>query len=216
MGHVTANIGGVVETYKTYDQEGAVYEHLSTEKQKRAMAFLQEQLFETPEWLLDQEIFNRIEFDGSIERLSDYQTRTLKNLLDYGRMARLIENEELNGSKAYGLYDMMTDLRKGVFSELNRNNKISLYRRNLQRAYVDRLDYLMNNEQEEIPARYRSWVTRSNIDVNRSDIKAVVRAELKTLLSNLKSSQYRFSDQMSKIHVQDLIERVDLILNPNK
>ena len=81
---------------------------------------------------------------------------------------------------------------------------------------VDRLDYLMNNEQKEIPARYRSWVTRSNIDVNRSDIKAVVRAELKTLLSNLKSSQYRFSDQMSKIHVQDLIERVDLILNPNK
>ncbi|MEO2059935.1 MAG: zinc-dependent metalloprotease [Mesonia sp.] len=216
MGHVTANIGGVVETYKTYDQEGAVYEHLSTDKQERAMKFLQKQLFETPEWLLDQEIFGRIEFDGSIERLSDYQTRTLKNLLDYGRMARLIENEELNGSKAYGLYDMMTDLRKGIFSELNRNNKISLYRRNLQRAYVDRLDYLMNNEQEEIPARYRSWVTRSNIDVNRSDIKAVVRAELKTLLSNLKSSQYRFSDQMSKIHVQDLIERVDLILNPNK
>ena len=216
MGHVTANIGGVVETYKTYDQEGAVYEHLSTDKQERAMKFLQKQLFETPEWLLDQEIFGRIEFDGSIERLSDYQTRTLKNLLDYGRMARLIENEELNGSKAYGLYDMMTDLRKGIFSELNRNNKISLYRRNLQRAYVDRLDYLMNNEQKEIPARYRSWVTRSNIDVNRSDIKAVVRAELKTLLSNLKSSQYRFSDQMSKIHVEDLIERVDLILNPNK
>ncbi|MBW2962686.1 zinc-dependent metalloprotease [Mesonia aestuariivivens] len=216
MGHVTANIGGVVETYKTYDQQGAVYEHVEKEKQERAMEFLQEQLFDTPEWLLDQEIFGRIEFDGSIERLSDYQTRTLKNLLDYGRMARLIENEELNGKQAYGLYTMMNDLRKGIFSELNRNKNISLYRRNLQRTYLGRLAYLMTNEQEKIPARYRSWVTRSNIDVNRSDIKAVVRAELKTLLRNLKSSQYKFSDNMSKIHVQDLIERVDLILDPKK
>ncbi|SHJ17539.1 protein of unknown function [Mesonia phycicola] len=213
MGHVTANIGGVVETYKTYDQEGAVYEHTSTDKQERAMEFLQENLFETPEWLLNKDIFNKIEFDGSVERISDYQSRTLNNLLDYGRMARLIENTELNGDKAYGLTDMMSELRQGVFSELSSRKKIDLYRRNLQRAYVERLEYLMTNEQKRSSGRRNSG---SKINVNRSDIKAVVRAELTTLQSALKSSQYSFSDTMSKIHIKDLIERVDLILNPIK
>ena len=213
MGHVTANIGGVVETYKTYDQEGAVYEHTSTDKQERAMKFLQENLFETQEWLLDKDIFNKIEFDGSVERISDYQSRTLNNLLDYGRMARLIENTELNGDNAYGLTDMMTELSEGVFSELSSRKKIDLYRRNLQRAYLERLEYLMTNEQNNTSSRRFSG---SKINVNRSDIKAIVRAELTTLQSKLKSSQYSFSDTMSKIHIKDLIERVDLILNPIK
>jgi len=92
MGHVTANIGGVYEYYKTYDQEGAVYTHVDAEKQERAMEFLQEQLFTTPEWMINQDIFNKIEFDGNIERIRGMQERTLNNLLDFGRMARLMEN----------------------------------------------------------------------------------------------------------------------------
>jgi hypothetical protein len=214
MGHVTANIGGVVETYKTYDQEGAVYEPVIAEKQKRAMKFLQENLFKTPEWLLDNNISNRIEFDGSVERISDYQTRTLNNLLDFGRMARLIENEELHGDKAYGLLSMMTDLRTGIFSEVNSRKDINLYRRNLQRAYLERMEYLMTNQQKEIPARYRRYVTRSNINVKRSDISAVVRAELEELQQSLRNAQNRFPDKMSRIHAKDLVERIELILNP--
>jgi len=216
MGHVTANIGGVVETYKTYDQEGAVYEPVVSEKQKRAMKFLQDNLFETPEWLLGENISNRIEFDGSIERISDYQARTLNNLLDFGRMARLIENEELHGENSYGLLSMMTDLRTGIFSEVNSRKSIDLYRRNLQRAYLERMEFLMTNQQKAIPAKYRNYVTRSNINVKRSDIGAIVRAELEELQQSLKNVQNRFPDKMSRIHAKDLIERIELILNPEK
>ena len=42
MGHVTSNIGGVYEYYKTYDQEGAVYTHVDKAKQKDALSFLLE------------------------------------------------------------------------------------------------------------------------------------------------------------------------------
>jgi len=101
MGHVSSNIGGVYEYYKTYDQEGAVYTHVSKENQKRAMKFIQEELFTTPDWLLDASIFNKVESAGSIERVRGFQTRTLNNLLDQGRMARLIENEALNTNTAY-------------------------------------------------------------------------------------------------------------------
>jgi len=215
MGHVTANIGGVYEYYKTYDQEGAVYTHVDAEKQERAMEFLQEQLFTTPEWMINQDIFNKIEFDGNIERIRGMQERTLNNLLDFGRMARLMENEEINGKDAYSLLDMMTDLRKGLWSEVYNGRSIDRYRRNLQRAYVEKMGELMTEEQDEIPARYRSWVTRSNVNVSQSDIRPVVRGELTTLQRQLRNTA-NSGDTLTRYHKQDLLKRIDLILNPMK
>ena len=214
MGHVTANIGGIYEHYKTYDQEGAVYTHVDKEKQKRAMAFLQQHLFTTPDWMLDKEIFNKIEYDGSVERIRAYQVRTLNNLLDFGRMARLIENENIN-ENAYGLLDMMTELRAGIFSELAQGKTIDVYRRNLQRAYVDRMQYLMTEKQNKIPSRLRSWINQSGINVAQSDIRPVVRAELNNLNRQAQRAISRTSDRMSRYHLQDLVERIDAILNPN-
>lgn len=208
MGHVAGNIGGVKETYKAYGQEGAVYEHASRDKQTRAMKFLQEQLFTTPEWLIDQSIFNKFESDGAIERLRGVQVRSLNSVLDFGRMARLMENEEVNGSNAYGLLEMMQDLRKGIFSELSRGRTIDRYRRNLQRAYVERLEFIMNNEQP------RSRFGGSSIDVVQSDIRPIVRAELKQLLRDTRRATSRTSDTLSKIHLEDLAERIDMILDP--
>jgi hypothetical protein len=211
MGHVTGNIGGVKETYKAYGQEGAVYEHASRDKQERAMEFLHTQLFETPEWLIDQDIFNKIESDGGIERIRSVQVRTLNNLLDFGRMARLLENEEVNGAKAYDLMDMMTGLRKGLFEELPRGQEIDRYRRNLQRAYVERLEFIMKNEQ----GRTNRFFGGSSIDVAQSDIRPIVRAELTTLLRDTRRAINRTGDRLSKIHLRDLAERIDMILNPN-
>jgi hypothetical protein len=213
MGHVTANIGGVYEYYKTYDQEGAVYVHTPRDKQVRAMKFLNEQLFETPEWMLDEEIFNKIQFDGYLEDLRNLQERTLNDLLDFGRFARMMENEELNDD-AYTPLEMMADLRNGLFSELSRGRKISRPRRNLQRTYVSRLEDVMTQEQAPIPARFRRFISRSNIDVENSDIRAIVRAELTTLRRSLRNSVGRSSDRMTRYHIQDLIERIDDILDP--
>ncbi|WP_027395356.1 zinc-dependent metalloprotease [Aquimarina latercula] len=216
MGHVSSNIGGVYEYYKTYDQEGAVYTHVTKENQKRAMKFLQEQLFITPDWLLDATIFNKIESAGSVERVRGFQTRTLNNLLDQGRMARLIENEALNARNAYSLIDMMTELRSGIWKELRTGASIDVYRRNLQRAYLERLEFLMTKEQTPIPANFRRFVRRTNVDVSQSDIRPIVRAELKNLQRNINSAIGRTSDRMTRYHLQDATERISLILEPKK
>ena len=209
MGHVAANIGGVYEMYKTYDQEGAVYTHVDAEKQKNAMKFLQTELFQTPEWLIDQEIFNKVEFDGNMERVRNFQERTLSNLLDFGRMARLMENSSINGKDAYSLINMMTDVRTGLWSELNRGGDISQYRRNLQRAYISRMEYLMTEEQSPAMRRFGS-----SIDVAQSDIRPIVRGELVTLQRNIRNAANRSNDQLTRYHLLDALERIDLILNP--
>ncbi len=208
MGHVTANVGGVYEMYKTYDQEGAVYTHVDKAKQKEALAFLQANLFSTQNWLIDENIFDKIESAGSVERIRRFQTRTLNNLLDFGRAARMLENEALNGASAYTFMEMMADTRNGLFSEVSSRSTIDIYRRNLQRAYVERLEYLMTKEQGPA-SRFSS---RTNIDVSQSDIRAVVRAELKELKRTLQNSRIR--DRMSKIHTEDLVERINMILDP--
>ena len=212
MGHVTANIGGVSRYYKTSDQEGAVFTHVPKAHQQACMSFLNSQLFATPTWLIAPDIFDKIEFAGSIEQLRSTQTRTLNNVLDFGRMARIIENETLNNKEAYTLLQMMTDLRKGIWSELPRGRTIDTYRRNLQRSYLSRMAYLMTEEQEPIPARFRSRSTRTNIDVEQSDIRPVVRAQLTSLQREIKAAIAKTSDSMSKYHLQDAVIRIDEIL----
>ena len=164
--------------------------------------------------MIDDEIFNKVESAGSVDRLRGYQVRTLNNLLDFGRMARMIENEVSNGKSAYSMLEMMYDLRKGVWSELARGKTIDTYRRNLQRAYLSRMEFLMTEEQSPIPAQWRRWVTRTNVNVEQSDIRPVVRAELKTLRSEIKSALPRTSDRMSKYHLEDAMIRIDNILDP--
>ena len=210
MGHVSSNIGGVYQYYKTYDQSGAVYTHVNKLHQKKCMNFLQKQLFETPTWMIDVNILNKIEFAGITNRIRSTQSRTLNGILDFGKMARLIENEAINGNSAYSLLDMMSDLRKGIWSELYNNNKIDVYRRNLQLAYLDRISYVMNEDQGSVPSWARGRVT--TVKVSQSDIRTIAASELMELKKDVKKSIKRASNKMSKIHLESSLIKINKIL----
>jgi len=213
MGHVANNIGGVYEHYKTADQAGAVYSYVDKEHQKNALEFINVQLFKTPQWLLDPAIFERIEYSGSIERIRRLQERSLKTILSLGKMARMIENETMNDYDAYTLRSMIRDLRTGIWSELYSGRKIDTYRRNLQRAHIDRLAYLMTAENQS-KRRGSDYVKSTAVNTSQSDIRAIVRAELKTLKNLINSSISKTVNSMNKIHLRDAVERINLILDP--
>lgn len=196
-GHVTANIGGITEYMKTYDQEGAIYTHVDKAKQRDAVKWLNENIFQTPEWLLDQDILNKIDESSAVSRIKRLQERTLRIMMIESRLERMMENEAVNGSDAYTLVSYFSDVRRGIFSEVRSGRKIDPYRRNLQRSLIEGMKGLM----------------KSDNDI--SDIKAVVRANLKILRSELKQGASRQSDTISKYHLQDLSERIDDILDPS-
>lgn len=215
MGHVSNNIGGVYELYKTADQDGAVYLHVARDHQKNCMEFMQKHLFETPQWLIDKTIFDKIQYSGYVERIRSVQERYLNNMLHLGKMARIIENETLNGKEAYGLLEMMTDLRNGIWSETKSGKVIDTYRRNLQKAYVDRLAYLMTaGNQKKLPD-FNGYRKSTVVNTSQSDIRSVARAELNNLKRDIRNGLGRTSDRMSRYHLQDVLERIDLILNPS-
>ena len=213
MGHVSNNVGGVYEHYKTAEQEGAVYTHVPRKKQVDALTFLDKELFQTPSWLIDKAIFERIEYSGSVERIRGLQERTLKNLLSLGKMARLIENETLNGSEAFKLTDLTTALRNSIWSELKRGEKIDTYRRNLQRAHIDRLFYLMTADNQS-KRQGSDYVKSTAVNTSQSDIRAVTRFELSELKRLAIRAVALSKDSMTRIHLKDITKRIDYILNP--
>ena len=209
MGHVSSNIGGVYQYYKTYDQEGPVYTHVKKSHQKKCMNFLNDQLFETPTWMIDNNILNKIEFAGITNRIRSTQSRTLNSILDFGKMARLIENEAINGKTAYTLIDMMSDLKEGIWKELYTHKTIDVYRRNLQLAYLDRISYIMNEEQGSIPSWARGRVT--SVKVSQTDIRTVAIGQLLELKKDIKKHKNR-SDKMTKMHLDMAMAKINKIL----
>ena len=214
MGHVSNNIGGVYENHKTYEQEGAVYTPVDKGHQRDAMKFLQRELFQTPEWMLDQNIFNKIEYSGTVDRVRGVQVRTLNNVLSLGKMARLIEHETAMGSKAYTLTQMMSELRRGIWSEIYSGGAIDTYRRNLQKGHIDRLAYLMTADSQRKLPSYGGYRKSTAVNTSQSDIRSVVRGELVTLRAQLRNGLANAANTMSRYHIQDAIARINDILDP--
>ncbi|MEO9485626.1 MAG: zinc-dependent metalloprotease [Ekhidna sp.] len=198
-GHVVTNVGGIYQYFKTADQDGAVYTHVEKEKQQRAVKFLNEQLFATPNWLVDAEILSRIQQDGLVDRMRGIQVRILNRLTREEALMRLVENEALNGSDAYTLTNLFTGMRQGIWGELYNGRKIDTYRRNLQKEHIARLGELMNLEDDEFA---------------NSDIPSVAMATLNRLERDVRSGLARQNDATSRFHLQDIQKRIDAILNP--
>lgn len=211
MGHVRSNIGGVYQYNKTYDQEGAVFTHVSKNRQSNSMAFLHQQLFTTPYWMLDKNILSKTKATGSVERIRSMQVRTLNSLLAFDRLARVIENETLNGSNAYGLATMLEDLRKGLWKEVKQGKTPDTYRRNLQRAHIERLGYLLKEEQK-LSDNQRRYGGVTLIDVSQSDIRATARAELNSLYQ-LVNRKRKTASGIGKAHLEDAKSSIAQLLD---
>lgn len=198
-GHVVTHVGGVYEYYKTADQEGLVYTHVEKDKQQRAVKFLNDELFATPAWLIDPEILGRIQQDGLVDQIRGIQTGMLARLTREDMLMRMIENEALQGSDAYAISTLFSEMRQGIWSELYNGRKIDTYRRNLQKEHIDRLGELMNTEEEKYA---------------NSDIPSIARATLVRLERDVRNGVGRQRDATSRFHLQDVRQRMDLLLNP--
>ena len=214
IGHVARNVGGWYETFKTYDQEGPVYEMVPAERQREAMAWLNEQVFETPDWMLSQDVLRRIEGVGAVDRIRRYQVGAVNTLLDPQRLARMMEAEVMGGEDTYTCADMLTDLRQSIWSELGSGEAIGPFRRNLQRGYLERLEFLMTREAPPVPSFFASFGF-TNVDVSQSDIRAYVRGELQTLQRDARRAESRTRDRMTRLHLEDIQARINDILDPD-
>ena len=196
-GHVVANVGGVVRTRKRQGQDGAQYVMVPSEKQSRALEYLNRQVFVTPTWLLDADILDRFQGTGATDLVRARQAGALNQVLDVERMKRLVEQEAFHGGDAYSLGQMLDDLRRGVWSEATSGQATDAYRRNLQRAWLERMGALMEDE-----------------DALQTDIAPFVRGQLADLRATLATAEARTNHRATQLHFRDALVRVDAILDP--
>jgi len=197
MGHVVSQIGGVYEFDKSGEQKGAVYVPVARARQVQAMQFLDRQLFTTPKWMIQEDLLARIEGTGTLDRIRSMQVSTLQALFASDRMKRLAEQTARYGVKAYSLDDLFDDSRNNIFRELASHSLPDAFRRNLHRAYLDRM---------------ASLLTLDNADVSQSDIPTLARRTVGRIKAASEREAATLADNLTRAHYQDLAKRADLIL----
>ncbi|SHF97206.1 protein of unknown function [Flavobacterium micromati] len=206
IGHVVTNVGGVYENTKKPNQKGNVFDVVPKAKQQEAMQWLQANAFASPTWLVNLATLKNIDFSGYTERFRSLQVRHLNNVLSFERIGRLMDTE-IVGANNYNALDLLQDMRKGMWKEASSGSNVTIYRRNLQRAYLERMNFLMNEE-------LKAGTTREFYNVAQSDVRGLVRGELNILKSSLSVAKNAAVNTETKYHYQDCIKRIEKILDP--
>jgi hypothetical protein len=219
MGHVAKHVGGIHDTPKTYDMRGAVYDVVPKAKQKEAVAFMQKQLFETPTWLLNQSVLDKIRPEQGVEAIKNLHEFALNNMLSGDKLIRLLETGSKNPAN-YNLDELMTDLRSGIWSELKTKKAIDIHRRNLQKVFVEKVISVLNPTQPAtlfyVPVGQGYGFNRRLVDLKTTDVPSIARGHLEALLAEIRAALPLTTDKMSRYHLQDVAKRIDNALNPNK
>jgi len=119
---------------------------------------------------------------------------------------------------AYTITDLFGDVRRGIFSEVGSGGgavRVDVYRRNLQRAFVDQMDRLISTPLvTPPPPTFTPFPGFVPPPPRPADARAQARLELVDLQSTLRVAQARAGDRATRAHIVDLLARIDQILNP--
>ena len=216
MRHVLRNVGSIYENFHSVEQPGDVYEPAPKVRQQQAVAFLNKQLFETPRWLLDDNILNKISSPISGDPVGTLQTGVLGSLLSAGRLNNMLQSAGRFGEgKVYTVDALLADVRRGVWKELETHRPIDVYRRNLQKAYVESLISILGTGSSGGPLGVPgNIVILFGPNTKNTDLPSIVRAELVGLRNQVLAAIPGAGDKLSRYHLQDVAERIKQALNP--
>ncbi len=197
MGHVTRIIGGVDSKQQHIGQEGVRFTTVPKARQVDALRFLLNSAFQTPSFMIRPEILRRIQPTGVISRVQGMQSGIMSQLLQSAKLDRMAEQAALDGAIAYSPLQFLGDLRAGVWSELVKpGTAINIYRRNLQRSYLDQMD------------------SRLNGAGGSTEVRSLVRGELVALDRQLQTALAATTDELTRRHLQDCRDEISTMLDP--
>ncbi len=203
MGHVSKNVAGIYRTPVTREENKNALEFVPKATQKEAMLFLSDQLFATPEWLIDKALIGKALIDP-VSSIGSAQKRVIDRLISKNTIDKMLRDEAYNGPAAYTANDMFTDLKKGIWGELTNGKNIDIYRRNLQKNYVNALIKITDDK-----------TLQTNPFASASDAMAIARTQLTDLRQSLRNA-IASSSGIKRSHLQDLSAQIEKALNTNK
>ena len=201
-----------METPKTTDEQGPVYEVVAVSKQKEAVDFLNRQLFTTPVWLINQDIFSRTGLNG-VSIIGGLQDNILNRIMGSRTLTKLLDAEATDRKNAYQMTEFLSDLRKGIWGELAGKKPIDIYRRNLQKSYINILSAFVKPSAPASTTIGGFTITTVSSG-DKTDIRSVVAGHLTALRTEINAAAAGNSDLMTRYHLLDVSKRIDNALNP--
>ena len=216
MGHVARIIGSAYKQEKLVGQKGVVWRNVEPKRQQQALQFLLENAYTTPTWLLDESIIRKIESNGSLSRVGNAQARSLASVVSNDRLARMIELEAMAKSKSdvYPLADMLTDLRRGLWKEIESGSAIDAFRRRLQRVYLEAMASKINPPATPATQQAPAGARGAAAPVTTADFRPILKSEMRALDADLATAIAKTSDRMSKAHLEDARDQIAKMLDP--
>ena len=192
LGHVAANIGGRFVTNHSIEQPDAVkYAPVPKDRQKRALDWLNENLFKKPTWLVNVPYIFEIT-DRPDSQLYPYVKSTVSSLLNVQKLDRMGQFADY-GPGNYAPEEFLDDLTEMVFEELYKGRATDSYRRYLQRQYVSSAIETVNSRLAE-----------------GTDARTLLLGKLTELQK--KTAKAKSSDTATQAHWTDLSKMIEKAL----
>lgn len=210
--HVIKNIGGIYVTPKTMAEEGEVYLPVSENVQKEALVFLDNHIFHEPEWLLTNEVLNKIQSPQSKEAVTKTMESVMLNLLGGSRMSRMtFITERYKDMNTYTPEEYLDDLNQLIWGDLNVFYQANTYKRKLQKAYVENLITLYKPTEAKGAVSGILAQLSENYTSN-TDVRSLALDHLLRLQRKIKGTIPVITHRMTKAHLQYLAKELEEVI----
>ena len=137
FGEDAGKIGGVNQTLINTNQDGSyAYVNVNKHEQKKALDFLDKELWDTPTWLLNKDIISQFNNSDGLYKIEAMHERALNSLLSNTRLNRMLSSD--NSIKGDGLkyYELFDNLFESIFQKVSPTDQI---KRNLQISFAKKI-----------------------------------------------------------------------------
>lgn len=206
MVHVIRNIAGIYFTNKASTATGDLFQPVEKAKQKEAVNYLNKQVFATPDWLVPENVIHKLGIRPT-EKILNIQEMPF-GFISAAGMLNVIECSQ-RSSDPYTLPEFLNDVTTGIWTELGTGDKISVYRRNLQKMYITKMGLVIK---PAAPNTQGGGMYIMDPPTTNSDVQSVVRNQLTTLKQKIDLAIPKMTDELSKVHLEDVSFRIEKIL----
>ncbi len=210
LSSVVKLIGGVRETRYQGGRGGDTFVRTSAAEQREAIRYLLDEGLKTPKWLVKPDFLNRVAVFNVSQPMVTTQGLLLEDILFPPRFRMLEDAETLKPGSGMTATQYLSTVQKSVFSELGTAHpKIDIYRRQLQRTYIDQLKAFSGEVQrfESFGQLFAFVLTSLSIDLRPASLQA-----LKDLQRDARHAMPLSGDSPTRLHLAQIDRDIEKIL----
>ena len=161
--HVIGIVGGVNQTLVNTNQtENYTYKNVDRFNQIRALSFLDQELWQSPLWLLNKEIISQINNVDGLYKVERIQERAINSLLSNYRLNRMLSSFNSIKGEALSYNDLLENLFESIFIKIYPEDQL---KRNLQISFTKRIITLL--DEKDLESVIKSSVLSMKRKINR-------------------------------------------------